>query len=48
MFTVRFNADAEKDLRLLQRKSPQVLTKLAKLLDELKVLRVQEQGNVSS
>lgn len=36
MFTVRFNADAQKDLRLLQKKSPQALTKLAKLLDELK------------
>ena len=45
MFTVRFNADTEKDIRLLQRKSPQVLTKLAKLS---RCIRVQEQGNVSS
>lgn len=36
MFTVRFNADAEKDVLLLQRKCPNALPKLAKLLDELK------------
>ena len=36
MYTVKFNADAEKDLVLLQRKAPQALPKLAKLLDELK------------
>lgn len=36
MFTVRFNADAEKDLVLLHKKAPHALTKLAKLLDELK------------
>ena len=36
MYTVRFNADAEKDLKLLSKKVPQALGKLAKLLDELK------------
>jgi toxin YoeB len=36
MYIVRFNADAEKDLKLLSNKAPQALGKLAKLLDELK------------
>ena len=36
MYTVRFNAEAEKDLKLLQKNAPSALAKLAKLLDELK------------
>ena len=36
MYIVRFNADAEKDLKFLCKKAPQALGKLAKLLDELK------------
>ena len=37
MYTVKFNSEAEKDLVLLQKKAPQALLKLAKLLDELKL-----------
>ena len=37
MYTVKFNSEAEKDLVLLQKKAPQALHKLAKLLDELKL-----------
>ena len=37
MYTVKFNSEAEKDLALLQKKAPQALPKLAKLLDELKI-----------
>ena len=37
MYTVKFNSEAEKDLVLLQKKAPQALPKLAKLLDELKL-----------
>ena len=36
MYTIRFNAEAEKDLVLLQKRAPAALKKLAKLLDELK------------
>lgn len=36
MYTVRLTPDARKDLVLLQKKAPHALTKLAKLLDELK------------
>lgn len=36
MYTVILSSDAKRDLLLLQRKSPQALPKLAKLLDELK------------
>jgi len=35
-YIVKFNAEAQKDLMELQRKAPQALKKLAKLIDELK------------
>lgn len=36
MYAVEFTIDAQKDVVLLQRKAPQAITKLAKLLDELR------------
>ena len=36
MYTIVFSDDAKKDLKELQKKAPQALSKLAKLLDELK------------
>ena len=36
MYTIVFTEDAKKDLKELQKKSPQAISKLAKLLDELK------------
>ena len=36
MYTIVFTDDAKKDLKELQRKAPQAIAKLAKLLDELK------------
>lgn len=36
MYTIVFSEDAKKDLKALQRKAPQALSKLARLLDELK------------
>lgn len=36
MYTIVFTEDAKKDLKELQKKAPQALSKLAKLLDELK------------
>ena len=37
MFTIVFTEDAKKDLKELQKKAPQALSKLATLLDELRV-----------
>lgn len=37
MYTIVFTEDAKKDLKELQKKAPQAISKLAKLLDELKV-----------
>ena len=36
MYTIVFSEDARKDLKELQKKAPQALTKLSKLLDELR------------
>ena len=36
MYSIVFSEDAKKDLRLLQKKAPQTISKLAKLLDELR------------
>ena len=36
MYTIVFTEDAKKDLIELQKKAPQAISKLAKLLDELK------------
>jgi toxin YoeB len=36
MYSIVFSEDAKKDLKSLQKKAPQALIKLAKLLDELK------------
>ena len=36
MYTVVFSEEARKDLRELQKKAPQALPKLAKLIDELR------------
>ena len=36
MYSILFSEDAKKDLRLLQKKAPQTISKLAKLLDELR------------
>ncbi len=36
MYTIVFTEDAKKDLKELQKKAPQAVSKLAKLLDELK------------
>lgn len=36
MYSIVFSEDAKKDLKSLQKKAPQALSKLAKLLDELK------------
>lgn len=36
MYSIVFSEDAKKELKLLQKKAPQALSKLAKLLDELK------------
>ena len=36
MYTIVFTEDAKKDLKNLQKKAPQAISKLAKLLDELK------------
>ena len=36
MYAVEFTEDAQKDVVLLQRKAPQAISKLAKLLDELR------------
>ena len=36
MYTIVFTDDAKKDLKELQKKAPQAIVKLAKLLDELK------------
>ena len=36
MYTIVFTEDAKKDLKELQKKAPQAISKLAKLLDELK------------
>lgn len=36
MYSIVFSDDAKKDLKELQKKAPQALSKLAKLLDELK------------
>ena len=35
-YRIVFSSDAQKDLVLLKKKSPRAITKLAKLLDELK------------
>ncbi|MBQ0094868.1 MAG: Txe/YoeB family addiction module toxin [Bacteroidetes bacterium] len=35
-YRIVFSSDAKKDLKLLQKKAPQALPKLVKLLDELK------------
>ncbi|MBR4809037.1 MAG: Txe/YoeB family addiction module toxin [Bacteroidales bacterium] len=37
MYTIVFTEDAKKDLKELQKKAPQALTKLAALLDELRL-----------
>lgn len=36
MYSIVFSEDAKRDLKSLQKKAPQALSKLAKLLDELK------------
>ena len=36
MYTIVFTEDAKKDLQDLKKKAPQAITKLAKLLDELR------------
>lgn len=36
MYTIVFSEDAKKDLKELQKKAPQALPKLARLLDELR------------
>ena len=36
MYTIVFTEDAKKDLKELQKNSPRAISKLAKLLDELK------------
>lgn len=36
MYTVIFNEDAQKDVQMLRKHAPAALTKLAKLVDELK------------
>ena len=36
MYIIVFSEDAKKDLKELQKKAPQALTKLSKLLDELR------------
>ena len=36
MYTIVFSEDAKKDLKELQKKAPQALTKLSRLLDELR------------
>ena len=36
MYSIVFSEEAKKDLRLLQKKAPQTISKLAKLLDELR------------
>lgn len=36
MYSIVFSEDAKKDLKSLQKKAPKALSKLAKLLDELK------------
>ena len=36
MYTIVFTEDAKKDLKELQKKAPQTISKLANLLDELK------------
>ena len=36
MYSIVFSEDAKKDLRLLQKKAPKTISKLAKLLDELR------------
>lgn len=36
MYTIRLSSEAEKDLVLLQKKAPNALRKLGKLLDKLK------------
>jgi mRNA-degrading endonuclease RelE of RelBE toxin-antitoxin system len=36
MYTVVFSEEARKDLRELQKKAPQAVPKLAKLIDELR------------
>ena len=36
-YRILFSSDAKKDLKLLHKKAPQALPKLAKLLDELKI-----------
>ena len=36
MYSIVFSEDAKKDLKSLQKKAPQALSKLAELLDELK------------
>ena len=36
MYTIVFTEEAKKDLKKLQKKDPQSISKLAKLLDELK------------
>lgn len=40
MYRIVFTEDARKDLKELQKKAPQAITKLAKLLDELKEHRI--------
>ena len=36
MYTIVFSEEAKKDLKALQKRAPQALSKLAKLIDELK------------
>lgn len=43
MYTIVFTEDAKKDLKELQKKSPRAISKLAKLLDELKSIPEPEQ-----
>lgn len=40
MYTIVFTEDSKKDLKELQKKAPQAISKLAKLLDELKEHRL--------
>lgn len=48
MYRVAFSEDAKKDLILLQKKAPQALPKLARLIDEIKVHPRTGTGQVES
>lgn len=44
MYTIVFSEDAKKDLKKLHRKAPEAVTKLSKLLEEVREHPGQEQG----